>query len=67
MAKIYCVARGGFNKIINLDHVNEIKFDHDDNAIEFYFQNKEISTVHFNSLNDLLNEYEIIKQIMRAN
>lgn len=64
MAKIYCIVRDRFNKIINLDHVNQIFFQHDDNCIEFIFQNGEISTIHLNSRNDLLNEYEIIKRLM---
>lgn len=65
MAKIYCIVRDRFNKIINLDHVNQIFFQYDNNCIEFIFQNGEISTIHFSSLNDLLNEYKIIERLMQ--
>ena len=52
-----------FHKIINLDHVNQILFNRDGNKIEFVFQNCEVSTIHFQNFNDLMNEYEIIKRI----
>ena len=66
MAKIYCIVRESFNKIINLEKVTQIFFNKENRVIEFVFQNGETSTVHFNSFNDLLNEYEIIKRIMSS-
>jgi hypothetical protein len=72
MTKIYCIVRDNFNKIINLDHVNEIIFHRNENIsyrnenkIEFIFENGKSCTIHFNNFNDLMNEYEIIKKNMQ--
>lgn len=38
MAKIYCIVRDRFNKIINLDHVNQIFFNMIIIVLNLYFK-----------------------------